>query len=295
MVMVKKWWDAKEFYTKAIAVLSRKIGKTNAEGHPDGRKESEIEEACFINRALCNLELKNYRSTTLDCASALRLNRKNIKAYYRSSQALLALDRIAEAQDACRRGLLLDQSNTALQSLRAKIQARDATLKAAQDKRRQQAEVTQKRKITLAAAVRARNIRTRKTALPPDLEDASIHLDPDPLSMKSTLFFPVLFLYPLHAQSDFIKAFPETDTVHQHLDYILPLPWDEQGEYHISTVELYMETIPGGLVKVGKNTTLQQIFGSGDVEVVDELVTINVIPKRRAGLWIEELKIRKGK
>ena len=309
MVKLKKWSDAKEFYTKAIAVLSKNIGDPEStakseEGAQTARaseaqalkphEEKEIEEACFVNRALCNLELRNYRSTTLDCASALCCNPLNVKAYYRSSQALLALDKIEESVDACEHGLAVDSGNSALKNLANRIAGRKSALKAAQNKTKQQAERAQREKHALASALRSRNIRVRKTAQQPDLEDASIQLTPDPLTPGSTLKFPVLLLYPVHAQSDLIKAFSETETVPQHLEYIFPLPWDEKHDYQIEKVELYMETSKGGLIKIGKNMSLVKILSSGDVEVVDELVKINVLPKSRAASWIEELKARKG-
>ena len=121
-----------------------------------------------------------------------------------------------------------------------------------------------------------------------------MHLAPDALSPESTIHFPVILLYPMHAQSDFIKAFAETDSVSMHLDYIFPLPWDEKHEYRANNVELYMETAKGGLIKVGKNVSLLETL-TGDVEVVDELVRINVVPKSLSGKWIEELRVRKSK
>ncbi len=147
----------------------------------------------------------------------------------------------------------------------------------------------------LATALQARNIRIRNSTQPPDMEDATIHLAPDPLSPTSTVHFPVVLLYPLHAQSDFIKAFPETDTVPQHLAYIFPLPWDDKQEYSSEGVEFYMETGSGGLIKVGKNVTLGKVLGSGGVEVVGGMVRINVLLKGRTAGWIEETRIRKGK
>jgi len=62
MVKVKKWKDAKEFYTQGLAVLSQKTqgqekaadtGSEEAEMH----KQAQVEEACLVNRALCNQEL----------------------------------------------------------------------------------------------------------------------------------------------------------------------------------------------------------------------------------------------
>ena len=127
------------------------------------------------------------------------------------------------------------------------------------------------------------------------MEDAHIHLSPDPVSPTSTLMFPVILLYPLHAQSDFIKAFPETDTIPQHLEYIFPLPWDTKHEYNVGNVEFYMETASGGLIKVGRKMSLLKALEGGKVEVVDGLVRVNVVLKEGAGKWIEEVKVRKGK
>lgn len=299
LVQLKKWSDAKEFYAKGIAVLSREIGEKQ-ENHSENNaseereKELRLEETCYVNRALCNLELRNYRSTTLDCRSALRLNAKNIKAFYRSAQALFALDKLAEASDACTHGLTIDAKNTALKDLSMKITARAMQVKAEDDRKRKQAVMLQRQKYTLATALKARDIKTRKSAQPPEMEDATIHLAPDPLSAESTLHFPVILLYPMHAQSDFIKSFAETDTVSMHLDYIFPLPWDEKHEYLANQVELYMETASGGLVKVGKNASLLKTLSS-DVEIVDELVRINVVPKGLSRQWVDEMRQRMKK
>ena len=132
------------------------------------------------------------------------------------------------------------------------------------------------------------------TDQPPDLEDAAIKLA-DAMDPSSTLTFPVILLYPTHSQSDFIKAFSEKEKLEQHLDYIFPLPWDEQHEYRIDNVEAYMETSAGGLIKVGKKMSLGKVLGSGKTEIVDGLVRISVLPKDRAADWIEEFKKRRGK
>ena len=164
-----------------------------------------------------------------------------------------------------------------------------------QQETHKKAERVQKERSILATALQTRNIRLRKTAQPPDMEDATVHLAPDPLSPTSTLHFPVILLYPLHAQSDLIKAFPETDTVPQHLEYIFPLPWDQAQEYTVGNVELYMETGSGGMVKVGKNVTLGKVLGVDGVEILDGLVRTYVLLKGRRGAWIEEMKARKGR
>ena len=251
--------------------------------------------ACCLYRFEAYIHAENYRSTTLDCAAALRLNPKNVKAYYRSSLALFALDKLAEASDACTRGHTIDPLNTALKGFATKIEARQTSLRAIEQKKQEREQRAQKGKSMLTTALRARNIRTRNSAQPPDLEDASIHLSPDPIAPTSTLMFPVVLLYPLHLQSDFVKAFSETDTIPDHLKYIFPLPWDEKHEYTLGSVEFYMETSSAGLIKVGKKASLGKVLGSPEVEVVDGIVRINVVLKARAAGWIEEMKVRKGK
>jgi hypothetical protein len=74
----KKWSDAKEFYDKAIAALKVPRRPQDAEDHAnievveideetEQKKERDIEEACYVNRALCNLEKSMARSFLLCC------------------------------------------------------------------------------------------------------------------------------------------------------------------------------------------------------------------------------------
>ncbi|PSN64600.1 TPR repeat protein-like protein [Corynespora cassiicola Philippines] len=301
----KQWADAKEFYDKAIAALKAPPQSPDPEDGPpvievvevdeqdEAKKEKEIEEACYVNRALCNLEKKNYRSCIHDCASTLRINPSNIKALYRSGTACLALDKLPEASDACKRGLDLDPSNGPLKALSTKISARQAYIESVEKARREREEKAASEEATLKLALRSRNIPTKSTDQAPDLEDAAIKLS-NPLDPSSALTFPVILLYPTHSQSDFIKAFSETERLGQHLDYIFPLPWDTEHEYTAEEVEAYMETSAGGLIKVGKKMSLGKVLGSGKCEIVDGLVRMSIVPKSRAAAWIEEFKKRRG-
>jgi hypothetical protein len=135
---------------------------------------------------------------------------------------------------------------------------------------------------------------TRSTDKPPDLEDAVVKLE-NSMDPSSLITYPVILLYPMDGQSDFVKAFSEREKLDDHLGYIFPLPWDKQNEYRIDNVEAYMETSAGGLIKVGKKMILGKVLGSGKPEIVDGLVTISVMPKDKAAGWIEEFKKRKGK
>ncbi|PTU18061.1 hypothetical protein P175DRAFT_0503947 [Aspergillus ochraceoroseus IBT 24754] len=207
--------------------------------------------------------------------------------------ALFALDRIPEAEDAAARGLALEPENKPLQIVASKIAERKTVLERIAAKKKAEGERERKEKLLLDTALKARQIRTRKTNQPPEMEDAGIRLTPDPLSPESTLEFPTVLLYPMDAQSDFIKGFSEMSSITDHLEYIFPLPWDTRKEYTIAGVDCFMETNTGGLIKAGKKLPLLQILSGGKVEVVDEMVRIYVVPTAKSAEFIAAIKARK--
>lgn len=236
---------------------------------------------------------ENYRSTILDCGAVLKLNPSNVKAHFRSASALFALDKVYEALDVCYRGLKLDPTNKPMEVLLDKIRKR-STVKEEQDrKRRAEWERRKREKLVLMTALKARNIRLNKNPKPVNMADARIRMVPDPLLPTSTLEFPTMFLYPMHAQSDFIIAFAEQNSPYDHLTEMLPLPWDSKSEYKLNTVDCYMDTTTGGMIKIGKKLSLLEILSNDKVEVVDGLVRIHIVPQSLAPKWIEEIKRKK--
>lgn len=196
--------------------------------------------------------------------------------------------------DACSSGLRFDANNAALQSLLTKIESRRDALAQLEQSRLARESRSKMEANALRTALSSRGITTRTTDSPPEMEDAAISLA-DAQDPTSSLRFPVIFLYPLHAQTDFLKEFQEEETLSQHLQYILPLPWDSNREYSLEGVECYMETMAGGLIKAGKKLPLVKLLGSGKVEIVDGLVRVFVVPRVRAMEWIEQFKLRRGK
>ncbi|OBT59445.1 hypothetical protein VE04_00613 [Pseudogymnoascus sp. 24MN13] len=302
---LRSWADAKEFYSKAITVLQaeqrkRAQEKTLQEAPPQADKtappttlsaedEAEIKEqlklleACLGNRSACHVQLKNYRSATLDCAQVIRLNPKNIKAFYRSGSRSTRSPR--SARRSAHLKLLAQQIIEKAEVVDAKRRKEEA----AALRVKQEAYV-------LKAALKARGIRMRTTEQPPEMEDAKVRLVPDPVDPTSSLVFPTVLLYPLVLQSDFIKEFGETETVGERLGYILAeqAPWDRQHEYTPRGVECYVETMTGGLIKVGPKVTLLKLLTSGSVEVVDEVVRVFVVPKQKAAEWVADFKMKKA-
>lgn len=316
----KKWADGREFYGKGIALLvaedkRRARGEApKLEADEDGKmpedpdtpdqvaQQHALLAQLYGNRAACQLELRNYRSCTLDCGFALRLNSANPKAWFRSAKALLALDKTDEAQDACAGGLAVDPKNASLLRLTKDIEAR-AEMVAAR-KRREDERVARetRKKQRLRAVLHVRGVRTRTTAQPPEMEDAAIRLEPEDDGTydldvsESTVSYPTVLLYPLKLQSDFVKAFNETESLGDHLAYILPVPWDTTAKDYATpaNVDCYMETIAGSLVKVGKKMALGKILAQASVEIVDEVVRVFVVPRDQAESWVREFKEKKA-
>lgn len=217
-----------------------------------------------------------------------------MKAWYRAATACLALDKLPEALDAAESGLRFDPKNASLQTVKAKIEARQEYVTKVNRERTERESRARAEAAALTAALKARNIPSRTTASPPSLEDAAMSLS-EPSNPASILSFPLIFLYPLEAESDFVKAVSEHESLGDHLEYVLPPPWDQKAEYGPETTECYVETVAGGLMKVGRKMALGKLLGSGKVEVVDGLISVNVVPKAKAQGWIDMWKVRKGK
>ncbi|KAK9422432.1 hypothetical protein SUNI508_04788 [Seiridium unicorne] len=308
----KKWNDAREFYGKGILVLAAEERKRRgydlqgrridpaeaAKQEPDSDEEiasqRAVLESLHVNRAACHLEAKNYRSCWLDGAAALKINPANVKALYRSAKALLAVERIEEADDACARGLALDETNKALQAVAKEIISKSAEVTARNKRENERLAKEKRREMLLKAALKARGIKTRSTPQPPEMEDAKVRLVPDEDDPTSSLAFPTVLLYPADLETDFIKAFNEQETLADHLGYVFPLPWDQKKEYTLAGVECYMDTVSGGLIKVGKKVPLLKILSSDKVEVIDDVVRLFVLPKAKAESWVQEYKSKKA-
>lgn len=64
----------------------------------------------YCNRAACLLKMKKYDDAIEDCDQALALDKQQIKAYYRKSQALSKQGKLLEASKVIKEGLELVES-----------------------------------------------------------------------------------------------------------------------------------------------------------------------------------------
>lgn len=103
---IKNYKSAIEFYNQGLSV---KCG------------DADIDSTLYLNRAACNLELKNYRKCINDCKECLKLNPKNIKAYYRLAKAFFSIEKYDEAQQAIEFSLKIDPENSAANAFLVQI------------------------------------------------------------------------------------------------------------------------------------------------------------------------------
>lgn len=263
--------------------------------------DAKILIALLNNMAACNLELQNYGSVLKDCSAVLKMDEKSSKAYYRSGQALMSLDRVDEALDCCDRCLAFDPENQGIKALRDRVlkrkEAKEKKERETQERLRKEKEA----KAAMQAAFRARNL----IDIPKPDGSSNPYQPRFDSEDPSMMVLPVFFLYPQYATSDVIPEFYEDTTFEAHLEQIFPpkgspSPWDLNGEYTYKNLVIYAMTHRKRLLKVGKKMTLQDIFKAAKgkpgeardgLEVKDGCITFVVLPKGgEEAKWVEEFK-----
>ncbi|OBZ76696.1 Hsp70/Hsp90 co-chaperone CNS1 [Grifola frondosa] len=263
-----------------------------------------ILEALLCNRAACNLELKNYGSVLKDCSKAISINPRSSKAYYRSTLALVALDRLEEALDCCDRCLQFDPDNKDVQD--ARVKAADLEDKRDRKERERQEKLLKEkhRKQQLKKAFSERNLIIVSNPEGPSNNPYEPSFDPEDLT-NNTLILPVFFLYPQYATSDLISHFVENTAFAAHLSDMFPpnaaIPeWDKNKEYVNGQLAVYAMTHRKRLLKVGKKTTLEDVCKAArgkdgepkdGLELKDGCLTFVVLPKGEVEQrWVEDYK-----
>ncbi|KAF7331748.1 hypothetical protein MKEN_00054600 [Mycena kentingensis (nom. inval.)] len=284
----KRYREAMGFYTQGV------------DAKPE---DTSLLEALLCNRAACNLELKNFGRVLRDCSQAISLNTCSSKAYYRSSMALLALEKVDEGLDCCDRCLAFDPDNKGVQGVRTRILALKAALEKKEAERVARIQRENDARMKMNTACRERNL----ILIPP--KDGSQnpyapHFDrEDPT--ESTLIIPVFFLYPQYATSDVIPEFVEDTPFAMHIATMFPPQtpppeWDLKGEYADGKLVIYATTHRKRLLKVGKKMNLRDVCAAAKakegeprdgLELKDGCLTFVVVPKGEVEQrWIAEYK-----
>ncbi|EAX06671.1 tetratricopeptide repeat protein 4 isoform 1 [Homo sapiens] len=256
-------------YKKAVISYTEGLKKKCAD--PD------LNAVLYTNRAAAQYYLGNFRSALNDVTAARKLKPCHLKAIIRGALCHLELKHFAEAVNWCDEGLQIDAKEKKLLEMRAKadklkrIEQRDvrkANLKEKKERNQNEA---------LLQAIKARNIRLSEAACE-DEDSASEGLGElflDGLSTENPhgarlsldgqgrLSWPVLFLYPEYAQSDFISAFHEDSRFIDHLMVMFgeTPSWDLEQKYCPDNLEVYFEDEDRAeLYRVPAKSTLLQVL-----------------------------------
>lgn len=276
----KQYKNAVEYYTKGLEV----------ECDVDA-----INVALYVNRAACNLELKNYRRCIEDCKKALLIDENNVKACYRAGRAFFAVDRYEEAKQVLQFGLSKDPENKAIQDTLRQVEEKEKQIEEKRLKKERDEYQKNLEQELLMNAVKLRHFSVVKTQRPAEyLEDAKLRLE-DPADYESQLIFPAVILYPTTDEFDFVAEVSELTTPVELLQMVLDRPqsWFDDPKhknFSVKSLECYMETVSGGLVKVGKKVPINSALMSDKAKapLFDNAVRLYVVPKQDSPEWLSK-------
>ncbi|CCH43616.1 Tetratricopeptide repeat protein [Wickerhamomyces ciferrii] len=275
---IKQYKSAIEFYNKGLAMNCL---------------DENLVASLFLNRAACNLELKNYRTTINDCRECLKINPRNVKAFYRMSKAFFAIEKFDESIESLQFSLALDPENLASKQLLNQIEKRKHELETLAAKR--EAEILRKQILQdkLKTAINGRNYTIIKTARPAEmLSDAKLSLE-DPDDIESQLIFPAMIIYPTTDEFDFVASVSELSSPWEIMELVLQRPeeWfkDPKHEnFSPKKLDAYMESESGGLIKIGKKATLNKALSTlkPKIPLFDDALKIYFVPRIDAEKWL---------
>jgi len=209
----------------------------------------------YTNRAAANYRIGNFRSSMNDCVIARKFKNDHLKAIVRGAMCSVELKQYADALKWCDEVLAVTPTDKKIIELRSKA---DKLLREQErDKRREMAKhrkttaeeeklvnAIQERGITLAGLSTHAPASNSQLLVLQSIESNHPSGAKVTLSDDGSLQWPVMFLYPEYAESDFINAFNENSTFADHLSLMfgaeLP-PWDVEHKYLPDRLKLYYE------------------------------------------------------
>lgn len=254
-----------------------------------------INSALYLNRAACNLELKNYRKCIEDCKKVLMIDEKSIKACFRSGRAFFLVGRYEEAKQILEYGLNIDPENKSVKDLLEQVIAKEKAIEDARIKKEREQQKEKMRLDILDNTIKLRHYTILKSVNPPELlTDAKIRLENE-TDHESQLIFPAMILYPTTDEFDYIAEVGELSTPLEILELLMDRPkeWFEDPKHEnfsVKKLECYMETISGGLVKVGKKISINNALmnDKSKAPLFDNSLRLYVVPKSDSPDWLSK-------
>ena len=190
------------------------------------------------NRSYCNLLLKNYGRTILDCREIIKRNPGFEKAYFRWATSLFELRKYSDCIEVCDLGLkqhakfkellrIKDKSQNKIAEIEEKKRVRDL---ADSEEMRELIAVLNEKKVlmSLSSSVKKYKIYERKLAL----------------TKSKELLVPIVFLYPQFGQFDIVEKVSEKEPLIEAVKKVIGegLPWDQNKEYiDFGEMEFYLQ------------------------------------------------------
>lgn len=223
------------------------------------------------NIALMHMQLKNWGHVRENCQKAIAYDPKNIKAWYRLAKAHEQLKDFEPAGDAIDSGLAVDNTNADLKRLQRQLQDKiSRARKLRQQRERARAERVARIKQVWKHCKEKKILLGRVPLVASVTEDDEEEEDAERIESRwhahlphtgqlpepkpeagNEWFWPVMFLYPSHNQSDFIKYFGETEMIGIKMAEMFPeienqgegtsMPWDYDNEFTCSQLAVYFE------------------------------------------------------
>ncbi|XP_019598421.2 tetratricopeptide repeat protein 4 isoform X1 [Rhinolophus sinicus] len=254
--------QAKTYKDEGNAYFKEKDYKKAVISYTEGLKKKcadpDLNAVLYTNRAAAQYYLGNFRSALNDATAARKLKPCHLKAIIRGALCHLELKNFAEAVNWCDKGLQIDAKEKKLLEMRVKADRLKRTEQRDIRKAKLKEQKERNENKALLQAIKARNIRLVSEAAGEEEDSASEGLGElllDGLSSENPcgarlsvddqgrLSWPVLFLYPEYAQSDFIATFHEDSRFVDHLMvmFVETPSWDLERKYCPDNLEVYFE------------------------------------------------------
>ncbi|WPK24626.1 hypothetical protein PUMCH_001905 [Australozyma saopauloensis] len=275
-----QWQDALQYYTQGLDV--------------DAGLDA-LTVALYLNRAACNLKLKNYRRCIEDCKRAMQIDELNVKACFRAGQAFLAVDRLEEARKILEYGLSKDAENKPIRDTLAEVEKKELLIEEQSKKKKRLADEKKLIEQNLSLAIKLRGIEVIHSLRPTEFLDGAVLKLEDPMDVESQLVFPAMILYPTIDEFDYVAEVGELTEPADLLRMLLDRPKEwfadpKRKNFNLKSLQCYLETSSGGLVKIGKKAAINSALMAEKVKapLFDNGLRLYVVPKEEFEDWVQK-------
>lgn len=229
----------------------------------------------YTNRAAAHFYLQNYRSAVNDCVVARKFKPDHFKAIHRGAQCYLQMKKYEQCMDWCDEALIIEPKNVKIVEMRQSASKLQKSIERDKRKEKLQEKKELNKDMKLLQAIQNRGIKLARVkaggkdlnpALLTSLETHNPHGAKVHLDANGVLYWPVMFMYPEHTETDYIQTFAENHRLIDHLSHMFgveidPPPWDPDRRYKPHTINVYFEDRENEkLVKVNKESTLLKVL-----------------------------------